>query len=152
MLEFRNIEGRELIALTKEELLRYRNISAEIDLLKKQLESIEPEFTKDLVIGSDTEFPFTQHLIKISGYNIQSYEERIFTLKNKLNKKINELMEEKDRIMGYVCYVDDSRVRQILIYRYIEGLPWKAIGEKMNYGTSTIRLIHDSFMKKISTL
>ena len=50
--------------MTKQELLRYRNISAEIELLRKQLKNIEPEFTKDSVTGSDVDFPFTKHNIK----------------------------------------------------------------------------------------
>lgn len=136
--------------LTKEELKSYRNISTEIDLLKEQMSNIEPEFTKDSVTGSDTEFPFTKHNMNIFGYNIRDYEKRIFRLRNKINKKFIELVEEKNKLMNYIYSIDDSRLRQILIYRYIHGLSWKAIGEKMNYGTSTIRMIHDSFIKRLA--
>ena len=52
--------------------------------------------------------------------------------------------------MEYIYSIDDSRIRQVLIYRYIDGLSWKDIGERMNYGTSTIRLIHDSFIKRLA--
>lgn len=86
----------------------------------------------------------------IFGYNIRDYEKRIFRLRNKINKKFIELVEEKNKLMNYIYSIDDSRLRQILIYRYIHGLSWKAIGEKMNYGTSTVRMIHDSFIKRLA--
>ena len=52
--------------------------------------------------------------------------------------------------MEYIHSVDDSRIRQILIHRYVDGLSWKAIGEKMKYGTSTVRMIHDNFIKRLA--
>lgn len=137
--------------MTKQELLRYRNISAEIELLRKQLKNIEPEFTKDSVTGSDTEFPFTKHHMNIFGYNERDYKKKILRLRNKIDKKLNELIEEKDKLMEYIYGISDSRIRQILIYRYVDGLPWRTIGKRMNYGTSTIRMLHDNFIKKIST-
>jgi len=141
-----------MMELTKEELMAYRNILAEIDLLNEQMANVEPEFTKDLVTGSDTEFPFTKHSIKISGYDTQNYERRLLRLRNKINKKYIELVEEKDKIMNFIYSIDDSRIRQILIYRYINGLSWKDIGERMKYGTSTIRLIHGNFMKRLAPI
>lgn len=138
--------------MTKQELLRYRNISAEIELLRKQLKNIEPEFTKDSVTGSDVDFPFTKHSMTIYGYNERDYKKKILRLRNKIDKKLNELVEEKDKLMGYIYSVNDSRIRQILIYRYIDGLSWKVIGNKMGYGTSTIRLIHSSFIKSLAPI
>lgn len=136
--------------MTKQELLRYRNISAEIELLRKQLKNIEPEFTKDSVTGSDVDFPFTKHNMTIYGYNERDYKKKILRLRNKIDKKLNELIEEKGKLMEYIHSVDDSRIRQILIHRYVDGLSWKAIGEKMKYGTSTVRMIHDNFIKRLA--
>ena len=138
------------MVLTKQELLRYRNISAEIEVLRKQLKNIEPEFTTDSVTGSDVDYPFTKHSMTIYGYNERDYKKKILRLRNKIDKKLNELVEEKDKLMGYIYSVDDSRIRQILIHRYVDGLSWKAIGEKMKYGTSTVRMIHDSFIKRLA--
>lgn len=138
------------MVLTKQELLRYRNISAEIEVLRKQLKNIEPEFTTDSVTGSDVDYPFTKHSMTIYGYNERDYKKKILRLRNKIDKKLNELVEEKDKLMEYIYSVDDSRIRQILIHRYVDGLSWKAIGEKMKYGTSTVRMIHDSFIKRLA--
>ena len=77
--------------MTKQELLKYRNISAEIGLLKKQLKSVEPEFTKDSVTGSDVDFPFTKHSMTIYGYNERDYKKKILRLRNKIESLMNWL-------------------------------------------------------------
>lgn len=138
--------------MTKEELLRYRKVSYEIELLKMQLQKVEPEFTTDSVTGSYIDFPYTQHNIKISGYDTDSYKKRVSGITNRLNKKLNELIEEKDNLIEFIYSLDDSSLRQILIYKYIDGLPWKDIGDKMNYATSTVRLKHDTFIKRLAPI
>ncbi len=138
--------------MTKEELLKYRKISHEIDLLKRQLEKVEPEYTTDSVTGSYVDFPFVQHNIKISGYDTDTYKKRIANIKRRLSKNLNELMEEKDKLTEYIYSLDDSSLRQILIYKYIDGLSWMEIGNKMNYATSTVRLKHDTFMKRLAPI
>lgn len=137
--------------MTKEELSRLRKIKTEIDQIKKELESIEPEYTQDSVTGSYAYFPYTQHSVKIAGYAIDSYKRKVQRIQNRLNSKLSELVEEKDRITEFIYSIDDGDLRQILTYRYMNGLTWKEIGESMNYATSTIRLKHDGFIKKIST-
>lgn len=138
--------------MTREELLRYKKVSCEIELLRKQLEKVEPEFTTDSVTGSYTEFPFIQCNIKISGVDTDSYRKRVSGIKKRLSKKLNELIEEKDKLTEYIYTLEDSSLRQILIYKYIEGLTWKDIGDKMNYATSTVRLKHDAFMKRLAPI
>jgi DNA-directed RNA polymerase specialized sigma subunit len=137
--------------LTKEELSKLRKIKTEIDQIRRELENIEPEYTQDSVTGSYTCFPYTQHPIKIAGYAIDSYERKVQRIQSRLNRKLTELVEEKDRLTEFIYSIDDGDLRQILTYRYMNGLTWKEIGEHMNYATSTIRLKHDGFIKKIST-
>lgn len=135
--------------MTKENLKRYRRLLTEVNLLKKQLEKIEPEFVRDSVNGSASAFPYTSHKVHIEGYDLEGYKRKVARLNRRILNKMDELVEEKDRLIEFIYGIENSEVRQIFIYRYIDGLVWKEIGDKMNYGTSTIRLKHDSFIRTL---
>lgn len=134
--------------MTKENLKRYRALIFEVELLKKQLEKLELDVVGDSTSGSSAEFPYIKHKINIEGYDLKSYKSKVAKMNKKIANKMNELLEEKDRLLEFIYSIENSELRQIFIYKYIDGLTWKEIGNKMNYGTSTIRLKHDSFIKK----
>ena len=136
--------------MTKEELSKLQRIIAEIEQIKQELESIEPEYAIDSVTGSSINFPYTQHNIKIEGYDIKSYGHKVQRIKNRLNRKMIELVEEKDRLTEYIYELDNSDLRQILMYRYVKGLIWEDVGANMGYATITVRAKHDKFLKSIS--
>lgn len=135
--------------MTKEKLKRYRLLLSELELLKRQLEKLEPEYVLDSVNGSNSEFPYTNHKMHIEGYDLESYRKKVARLKRRINSKMNELVEEKDSLVEFIYKIENSEIRQIFIYRYIDGLMWKEISGKMNYGTSTIRLKHDNFIRNL---
>lgn len=141
---------RECEIMTKENLKRYRTLVFEVELLKRQLEKIEPDFIRDSVNGSDSEFPYTVHKMNIEGYDLESYKSKVARMNRRIVSKMNELVEEKDRLLEFIYSIENSELRQIFICKYIDGLTWKEIGSKMNYGTSTIRLKHDSFIKNLN--
>lgn len=136
--------------MIKEELFKYRKIIAEIEQVKRELESVEPEYSKDSVTGSDKYFPYTKHNFKIEGYDYNSYKRKVQRIRNRLSHKLTELVDEKDRLTEFIYRQEDSELRQILTYRYIDGLQWKEIGEKMNYASITVRAKHDRFLKCIN--
>lgn len=136
--------------MTKEELSKLSKITAEIEQIKRELESIELEYAIDSVTGSSINFPYTKHSIKIEGYDIKSYERKVKRIQNRLNRKMIELVEEKDRLTEYIYRLDNSDLRQILMYRYVKGLIWEEIGTSMGYATITVRSKHDKFLKSIS--
>ena len=136
--------------MTKEELSKLRKIIAEIEQIKRELETIVPEYVMDSVTGSSVNFPYTQHSIKIEGYDIERYERKVQRIRNRLKYKMSELVEEKDILTEYIYGLDDSDLRQILMYRYINGLTWEEVGINMGYATITVRAKHDKFLKSIS--
>ena len=137
--------------MTKEELSKLQKIITEIEQIKRELESVEPEYAIDAVIGSSVNFPYTQHNIKIEGYDIKSYDHKVQRIRNRLNRKRIELVEEKDRLIDYIYSLNNGDLRQILTYRYVNGLIWEEVGMKMGYATITVRSKHDKFLKSIST-
>jgi len=137
--------------LTKEELLKLRKITSEVEQIKQELENVKCEYVMDSVKGSSVNYPYTQHGIKIEGYDIGSYNRKVKRIQNRLTRKLEELMDEKDILTEYICTVNDSDLRQILMYRYINGLTWQEIGANMGYAAITVRTKHDKFLKKYIT-
>lgn len=135
--------------MTKENLKRYRRLLTEVDLLKRQLEKTEPEFVRDSVNASASEFPYTVHKVHIEGYDLESYKRKVARMNKRIVKKMNELVEEKDRLIEFIYGIEDSEIRQIFIYKYIDGLTWKEIGNEMNYGVTTIRNKHRGYINKL---
>lgn len=135
--------------MNREKLQRYRKLLSEIELLKRQLEKIEPEYVEDNVKGSSVHFPYTQHKVHIEGYDLETYKRKIARLNKRIINKMNQLVEEKDNLIEFIYNIEDSEIRQIFIYKYIDGLYWHQIAAKMNYGKSTVRLKHDNYVKKL---
>ena len=136
--------------MTKEELFKLTKIKAEIEQLHHQISNIEPEHSIDMVTGSSIEFPYTKHPIKLEGYDYVTYEARVNRIRSRLTKKLTELAEEKDKLTEYIYNLSDSDLRQIFVYRYIDGCTWDEVADKMNYATITVRVKHDKLLKNIS--
>jgi len=135
--------------MTKEELSKLKKITAEVEQIKHELENIKPEYVKDSVKASTVEFPYTEYNLKIGGYDTGEYDRKVKRIHNRLNRKLEELMEEKDMLTEYICSLTDSDLRQILMYRYINGMTWQEIGANMNYSFETVRKKHDKYIKSI---
>jgi len=136
--------------MNKEELSKLIRIKDEIEQIKRELSTIEPEYGTDAVTGSSPYFPYVKHSIIIEGYDTKTYEHKIKRIQNRMNRKLIELVEEKDKLTEYIYNVDNSDLRQILTYRYINGLGWEQIGDKMKYASITVRVKHDKFLKRIT--
>lgn len=128
--------------MDKERLKRYRKLMSEVDLLKRQLEKTEPEYVEDSVNCSSPYFPYTQHKMHIEGYDLESYKRKVERLNKRIVNKMNELVEEKDSLIEFIYNIEDSEVRQIFIYKYIDGMLWREIAKKMNYSEAAIRNKH----------
>lgn len=135
--------------MDKERLKRYRKLMSEVDLLKRQLEKTEPEYVEDSVNGSSPYFPYTQHKVHIEGYDLDSYKRKVARLNRRIVNKMNELVEEKDSLIEFIYSIEDSEVRQIFIYKYIDGMVWREIAKKMNYSETAIRDKHRYVINKL---
>jgi hypothetical protein len=135
--------------MTKEKLINLKKIKKEIEQIKTQIENLDVELTQDSVTGSENNFPYIKRNFTIKGYAYGDYENKIERLQNKLKKKLHELMDERDSADDFINSVEDSDVRQILRYRYIDGLCWEQIGYNMGYSWETVRKKHDNYLKNI---
>lgn len=135
--------------MDKECLKRYRKLLSEVELLKRQLEKTEPEYVEDSVKGSSAYFPYTQHKVHIEGYDLESYKKKVARLNKRIVNKMNELVEEKDNLIEFIYNIEDSETRQIFIYKYIDGMLWREIANKMSYSETAIRNKHRYFINTL---
>lgn len=135
--------------MDKESFKRYRKLLSEVELLKRQLEKTEPEYVEDSVKGSSVHFPYTQHKVHIEGYDLEDYKRKVARLNRRIIKKMNELVEEKDNLIEFIYNIEDSEIRQIFIYKYIDGMIWREIAKKMNYSETAVRDKHRYIINKL---
>lgn len=117
--------------MNKSELSQLKHLSKEIEYLKKQLElaeyQVETKHTTDSVVGSSPTFPYVQHVIKISGVDVEDYERKVERLRRNLERRVRDLLDKVAEMQEYIETVPDSETRLILQCRFINGLTWEQI-------------------------
>ncbi|NLG89792.1 MAG: RNA polymerase subunit sigma-24 [Clostridiaceae bacterium] len=134
--------------MTREELGKLRSIQKEVELIKKELNTITEEYVTDKVTGSMVEHPYILTHFKISGYDSEGYSSKVKRLERKLKRKLDELMDERARIEEYIESIDNATVRIILRLRYINGLGWNQIGNELGYSERQCRRKYKEFFEK----
>lgn len=124
---------------------QYTDMLSEIKDIEKRMDELERNTVTDSVKASG-DFPYSVHNCIIKGVDNKLY----YKYKNMLKKRKEKLTELKGDILGFIEIIEDSKVRQIFMYRYIDGLEWYKIADKMGYnGESAPRKKHDRFLKNL---
>ncbi len=146
--------------MTKDELKQLTFLKKEVNMLKIQIEEVEEEIkdyqTCDSVKASQTEFPYTQHSVSVSGIAEKDYTDAqkmcddLNELKLRLKIKKEECKQEYFRLNNYILSIDDSLIRQILTYKYIKNLTWTQVAQKIGekYTGNYVRVTLDEYLKK----
>lgn len=129
--------------MTTKELLQYRSMCKE--LTEKSIEA-KHRTLSGAVKGSDSEFPYTQHAMAISGMEENEQNRILLQRINKLSMKIKE-------IELFVGCIDDSLVQRIFEFRYIKGSSkpsWQRVAALVG-GENTadgVRMMHIRYLEK----
>ncbi len=141
--------------MIKQELMEINHLKKEIGLLKQKLNEMSygdnETIVADTVKGSMTQFPYIPRSFTIIGREEMSEEclHKRNEIAVRIRSKTQMLMDKVNKAFEYIQSVEDCNVRQILTYRYIDGLTWEQTGECMSYSWETVRKKHDKFMKSI---
>lgn len=138
--------------MKKAELNEILKLKKEVKQLSQKLQELnygdDETVVSDKVRGSMSEYPYSARSFNLVGREQMS--EECIQKRNEIGKKISdkyyELNCKINKAYDYILGIDDSEIRQILQYKYIDGLTWEQIGQAMNYGMSTVRLKHDRFI------
>lgn len=134
--------------MTKTELSKLGSIQKEIELIKKELDTITEEYVTDKVTGSMVEHPYVLTHFKISGYDSEGYSVKVERLERKLKRKFDELMDERIRIEEYIESIDNATTRMILRLRHINGMKWEQIGYEIGYSARHVRRLYSEYIRK----
>lgn len=136
--------------MTKQELEEVFYIKKEIENLEKRIERKEKQSpdTSDVVQNG-----YKRHAV-IYGIDVKRAY-KIQQLNSKLKKFKIELVEKKREIIDYIQKVPFSEIRQILMFKYIDGYTWIKIAHEMNkiyktdkYNEDNIRIKIDRYLEK----
>jgi hypothetical protein len=137
--------------LTKDILIQYCDLKEEakdlrrrIDNLEKQISQIE---TDGKVIDSVKGGAGGIEHFKITGFPYPEYSRkktRLYLNKAQLENAELELLEMIGMVEEYIKSIDDSRIRRIIRYRFIDDMTWAQVSVNMS-GRSTDESVRKEF-------
>lgn len=141
--------------ISKKELKQIDSLRKEISYIENKIKKLDEKPVKivqDSVSASSREFPYTRHTAKIEGFetprNKGKYKKQLKTVKYKLEKAINSLEYELNKI-------EDSELRRIIRYKYEDNLNYVQIAHRMNendvkiYTEDSVRMKINRFFEKV---
>ncbi len=108
--------------MTRGELEQLRHLKNEIKLLEKEYLEMKTPMIADTVEGCTPE-RWDKHVIMIRGVDYG----RIDRMNRRIERKIEELGDELERLNEFIDTIPDSEIRQIIQLRYRNGLSWQQI-------------------------
>ena len=126
--------------MTKEELEQYIKLKREIGSLDKRLDKL---FDKDIpvvsgkVTASSKEFPYTPYHVSVQMEDPKMSDEvnKTIRLLEDRKKRCNEAMLKVEQ---FIDQIQDSELRQIFEYRYIDGMKLKDIAKIVSLDLSVV--------------
>ena len=126
--------------MKRKELNQLYYLGREIKMLERKQKELTIELnetglgTTDSVTGSSASFPYTLHSVTVAGIDIPKYyklKAEIADVNNLILLNKEKCICEYNRMNRYIQSVDDSMIRQILTYRFIDCLPWSKVAIKI---------------------
>ena len=77
---------------------------------------------------------------------------QVIELKKDISEQMKAYAELQAKISKEIDAIEDMRYRSLLIMRYITGLKFGEISEKMNYGTRWVLILHREALKEFDRL
>ena len=133
-------------------LSRFEYIKREIKDLEHRIQEIEEaescQVVRDSVRGSSSVFPYISRSIVIEGIEEKKESKKLKKYKRLLEEKKDELLDITIDIEEYLKEIDNSRIRQIIRHKYIDGKNWVQIGHLMETSADAARMELKRFFKK----
>lgn len=146
------------MGIEKNVLEQYTSIKEEIiDLERRnkndrnEIKKLEKQIMSDTVTGSRDDL--TIGPIPVRGIAESLIEKKQDRIRNRMIKQLQhrqKLEGMKEEIEDYIQKIEDSEIRRIARFRYIDGLKWKEVAVRMGKGYSEdfCRIKMENFLKK----
>lgn len=127
--------------MTKFDLSKLKDLNKEIELLQRQIDDAYNKADKiyDTVKGSSPKLPFQERVIRVSGIDWNNYDRKVAGIRRRLQRRIDELMEQAAEINEFIAALPDVEVRMILQLKYVNGMSYEEIGPELGMNERTVR-------------
>lgn len=132
---------------TKEYLSQLINLERLIEAKRLECERLDAMSKKVSSTLSDCKVDTSRDNDKTAVIVIQVIE-----LKKDIREQMKIYLELQEKISKEIDAIEDMRYRSLLIMRYITGLKFGEISEKMNYGTRWVLMLHREALKEFDRL
>ena len=124
-------------------LNQYRIMHIEIDQITKELQRWQDLATR--ISPSYSDMPH-------GGGNdkVQTAVVEVAELTEQLNDKIHQAIMVQENIKKLLESLDDIKLRQLMSYRYINGMRWEEIAVRMDYDYRYVLKLHGKSLCQIS--
>ena len=133
-------------------LSKCEDAKREIKDLEQRIQKLEEaencKLVMDSVRGSSDAFPYISRNKVIEGIKEKKESKKLARYKRMLEEKKDELLDITIDIEEYLKEIDNSRIRQIIRHKYIDGMNWIQIGHKMKTTADGARMELKRFFKK----
>lgn len=128
--------------MTKQELSQLYWLNREIAVHRDRLAELEAAAT-----CSTARITGLPHVSRVSDKTALAAE--IADLRALVQAMADRAVTEYGRLTRYIAQVDDSLVRQILTLRYIQGMPWFKVAQKIGGGNTedSVRMAHNRYLR-----
>lgn len=107
--------------MTLKELSQLYYLNREIEMDRKRLQDLEAQ-----AVSCSPNLTGMPRSPGISD-KVGRYASEIADLKGIIEAKLQQCIYERNRLERYINSIDDSFLRQIFTYRFVNGLPWKQV-------------------------
>lgn len=124
-------------------LNQYRIMHIEIDQITKELQRWQDLATR--ISPSYSDMPHGGGSDKVQTAAVEVAE-----LTDKLNRKLHQAIMVQENIKKLLESLDDIKLRQLMSYRYINGMRWEEIAERMDFNYRWVLRLHRKALNQIS--
>lgn len=142
--------------MDKSILVQYCDLQEEVKDLRRRIAKLEDEISHLTVVSDSvtgTREDGTIGHIKITGYPFPEESRKQVLLRRRkaaLEEKEEELMELLSDVEEYINSIDDSRIRRIFRYRYVDNINWVQVAIQMGgkHTADSCRMAHDRYIEE----
>ena len=130
--------------MTLKELSQLYYLNREIEMDKRRLHELEAEAVS--ISPNLTGMPRSPGVSDKVG----RYAAEIADLKGIIEAKIQQGTYERNRLERYIMDIDDSLLRQIFTYRFVNGLTWDQVAAHIGGGNNegNVRMLCYRYLKQ----
>ncbi|MCL2249122.1 MAG: ECF-type sigma factor [Oscillospiraceae bacterium] len=130
--------------MTRERLEKFYDRRVEIsELIERIADEPDTNRTWDVILDGSNGSPRPRTIV---GDVENAIKKR---LKSRLEKLEQQMVDEIDDVMDFIESLGDSRDRQVLTIRYIDGASIKETAKKVRFSESTVKQLLRNILKQL---